>query len=154
MARIGPVSAPNKTQATEASVAEFLQRYPSRVREDCEQLIGIMSRITGCEPVMWGPTIIGFDTYHYTYASGREGDSAALALAPRQGKVVVYLDSSARHAERIATLPTAPGVKGTTGKVCLYLPALAGIDLVVLEQILVDAYAYVKALDGRVPRAE
>ena len=113
-----------------------------------------MRRISGREPVLWGPTIIGFDSYHYRYASGREGDSAALALAPRQGKVVVYLDSAARHAERIAALPKSPGVKVATGKVCLYLPALTGIDLAVLEEILVDSYAYVKSMDGQVPRAE
>jgi len=148
------VSAPNKTQATEASVEEFLQSFPPRVRADCEQVIDIMRRISGREPVLWGPTIIGFDSYHYKYASGREGDSAALALAPRQGKVVVYLDSAARHAERISALPKSPGVKVATGKVCLYLPALTGIDLAVLEEILIDSYAYVKSMDGQVPRAE
>ena len=150
---VGQMSAQNKTRATEASVEEFLGRQPPRVRADCEQLIEIMRRISGHAPVVWGPSIIGFDSYHYTYASGREGDSAALAFAPRQSKIVVYLDSTERHAERIDALATSPGVKVTTGKACLYLPPLAGIDLALLQNILSDSYGHAKAMDPLMHRA-
>ena len=92
-----------------------------------------MTDVTGEHPVMWGPAIVGFGTYHYRYASGREGDAPLAAFAPRAKEHVVYLVSGfdERHAKDVAALGPHRNGKG-----CLYLKSLEGIDLEVLRRLV------------------
>ena len=81
-----------KTKPTQASVKEFLNQIPDEERrEDCFAVAKIMEEITGEKPKMWGPSIVGFGTYHYKYASGREGDWPVAAFSPRKKDLTVYL---------------------------------------------------------------
>lgn len=116
---------------------------------DARTLSDLMRGITGHDPVVWNVATLGFDSYHYRYDSGREGDAHALGFYPRKGKLTIYLmDGTVRHADLLARLG-----KHTTSRVCVYLKRLADIDLAVLEQVLRDSYTYVKAHDGTMHRA-
>ncbi|HEY4267820.1 MAG TPA: DUF1801 domain-containing protein [Galbitalea sp.] len=115
---------------------------------DSRTLIEIMQRISGQPPVMWNVGTIGFDTYHFKYDSGREGDPAAMSFYPRKGKMTVYLlDGTARHADLLARLG-----KHTTSRVCLYIKRLGDVDPAVLEQIVRQSYEYIKSQDGHMHR--
>jgi hypothetical protein len=104
-------------------------------------LIEMMQRISGHEPKLWNVGTIGFDTYHYKYNSGREGDGHVIGFYPRKGKITVYLmDGTARYAELLATLG-----KHTTTGYCVYIKRLSDIELPILEQIVQQSYEYVKA---------
>ena len=116
---------------------------------DCLVLIEMMQRISGHEPKMWNVGTIGFDTYHYKYASGREGDSQTISFYPRKGKITVYLmDGTVRYSELLARLG-----KHTTSRVCVYIKRLSDIELPVLEEIVQQSYEYVKSQDGHMHRA-
>ncbi len=110
--------------------------HPTR-RADAEVLLGLMGRVTGCEPMMWGPTIIGFGRYRYRYESGREGEFLLTGFSPRKANLVVYvLPGYDDIADDLARLG-----KHRIGKSCLYINKLADIDLAVLEQIVSDGVA-------------
>ena len=116
---------------------------------DSQLLIAMMQRISGHEPKLWNVGTIGFDTYHYKYDSGREGDACPLSFYPRKGKITVYLmDGTARYADLLARLG-----KHSTSRVCIYIKRLSDIELPVLEQIVQQSYAYVKSQDGHMHRA-
>ncbi len=121
----------NKTQPTSASVEEFLAGVDARRRGEAETLIAIMKRISGEEPVMWGPSIIGFGTMHYRYASGREGDMPILGFSPRKAKLTIYFDGFDHYADQLAVLG-----KHTSSVSCLYATKLADLDLDVLTTML------------------
>ena len=105
-----------------------------------------MTELTGEEPEMWGPTIVGFGRYHYKYDSGREGDSAAVGFSPRKPATVLYvMGGFPRHDELMGRLG-----KYTTGKSCLYIKRLADIDMAVLERLITESLA---VLDARYPRS-
>jgi hypothetical protein len=117
--------------------------------KDTLTLIEVMQKISGHEPKLWNVATIGFDTYHYKYDSGREGDAQAMGFYPRKDKMTVYLmDGTARHSELLARLG-----KHTTSRVCVYIKRLSDIELPILEQILQDSYEYVKSQDGHMHRA-
>ena len=110
-------------------------------RRDADTLLELMARITGEEPRMWGPSIIGFGSYHYKYASGREGDAPAAGFSPRKAATSVYLpDGIGTYTEQLARLG-----EHKTGVGCLYLKDLAKIDLEVLESIITESYRAVTA---------
>ena len=135
-----------KTKSTAVSVAEFLQtiEHPER-RADGEAVCAMMARITGEEPRMWGPSIIGFGSYHYRYDSGHEGTMCRLGFSPRKAELVLYLLSGADgEAEQLARLG-----KHRTGKSCLYIKRLSDVDTGVLETLIGDALA---DMDRRYPR--
>ena len=112
-------------------------------------LIGMMRRISGHEPKMWNVGTIGFDTYHYKYDSGREGDSQAISFYARKGKITIYLmDGTARYSDLLARLG-----KHTASRVCIYVKRLHDIELPILEQIVQQSYEYVKSHDGHMHRA-
>jgi Domain of unknown function (DU1801) len=119
----------------------YLEKVASPTRRrDSETLVGLMSRITGEEPRLWG-SIVGFGQYHYRYASGREGDAPAAGFAARKSALVVYLaDGVGAHADLLATLGPH-----TTGVGCLYLKSLNDVDLDVLEAVVGRSYATVTA---------
>ena len=116
---------------------------------DTRVLIDIMQRVSGHRPKLWNVGTIGFDTYHFTYDSGREGDAVPMSFYPRKGKMTVYLmDGTARHTALLARLG-----KHTTSRVCVYVNRLSDIELPILEQIVRDSYEYVKSQDGHMHRA-
>lgn len=129
--------AENKTKPTDADVDAFLDAVEShRRREDARRVLTIMREVTDQEPVMWGPSMIGFGTVHYRYDTGREGDMFAVGLSPRKAALTVYLaeDFDGRE-ELLAQLgPHA------TGRACLYLTRLDGVDLDVLRQLIESSY--------------
>ncbi len=126
-------------------MADDVQQYldgvtPAKRRRDAETMLAIMRRATGEEPRLWG-TIVGFGQYHYRYASGREGDTAAAAFAARKAATTVYLvDGVGAHTEALERLGPH-----TTGVGCLYLKDLEAVDLEVLEEIIKTSYASLTA---------
>lgn len=135
----------NKTKPTDLSAAAFIDAIEGgERREDCRTLLAMMSRITGKPAVMWGPSIVGFDTYHYRYESGREGDWAVTGFSPRKGDISVYL--TAGSADQAALLSRLG--RHRMGKACLYIRRLADVDLGVLEQLVAGAVAEVKRRYG------
>ena len=125
-----------KTKMNDKSVAGFITGITDQDRrEDCRQLLGIMKRVTRTQPRMWGDSIVGFGSYHYVYASGREGDWPATAFSPRKQNLTIYIMSGFEvHAALMKRLG-----KFTTGKSCLYVKRLADIDVKVLETLIADS---------------
>ncbi len=130
-----------KTVVTAASVEAFLQTVPSEERRaDAAKLIRLMRQITKSPPKMWGPSIIGFDRYHYVYDTGREGDMCALGFSPRKDALAIYLvDGVSKYAADLARLG-----KATHGKACLYVKRLEDIRLDVLTAMLEKSYRATK----------
>ena len=125
-----------KTVPTHADVLEFVARLDDAQRRDSEQLIDLMHTVSGEPPILWGPAIIGFGTYHYAYASGREGDMPRIAFSPRKGKLVLYItEDAARYTALLARLG-----KHKTSKACIYITKLADVDKAVLKELIVAAY--------------
>jgi len=132
----------------DSAVKDYIASLDEQTVKDSHVLIEMMQRISGHEPTKWNAGTIGFDTYHYKYDSGREGDGLVIGFYPRKGKITVYLmDGTARHAELLARLG-----KHTTTGYCLYIKRLSDIDLPVLEQIVQQSYAYIKSQDGHINR--
>jgi len=130
-----------KTTPTTASVKAFLDAIEDdERRKDCKTLVTMMKRVTGRTPKMWGPSIVGFGTYHYKYASGHEGDSCLVGFASRASAISVYLYPGDQGA---AALFKALGPH-KFGKACLYLKRLAAIKLPVLERLVVRSVAETK----------
>lgn len=125
--------AENKTQATEASVEAFLaQVEPARRAEDARQLAALFAEVTGFEPRMWGPSIIGYGRYHYRYESGREGDFLATGFSPRKSALSLYIMPGYQdYGDMLARLG-----KHKTGKSCLYINRLSDVDQDVLRSLI------------------
>lgn len=134
----GEGMAENKTKPTTVSVAAFIEAITDETRRaDAHALVKLMQNASGEKPKMWGPSIIGFGSYHYTYDSGREGDMPVIAFSPRKAASVLYGLIGFSGAE---TLLAKLG-KNTTGKGCLYIKKLADVDRKVLEAMIVKALA-------------
>ena len=131
----------NKTTATTASVDSFIAQLTQQQQQDARQLCQAMSDITGHPPVMWGPSIIGFDQYHYKYESGRQGDMAAIGFSPRQGKISIYLVDGAPKYQLLLDQLGPHQV----GKACLYVKRLSDIDLSVLRELIAKSVADMQA---------
>lgn len=128
---------PNKTHRTAASVSAFIDKHPKeQMRADSHTLIALMQELTGEEPHMYGPSIIGFGTYHYTYASGHSGSAPLAAFSPRKPELVIYLGAEAQTPELLAKLGKHKATKG-----CLYVKRLADIDLKVLKAMIKKSVA-------------
>lgn len=122
--------AENKTKATGASVDAFLDAVPDpQRRADGKALRTLMERLSGEPARMWGPTIVGFGTYHYVYESGREGDMPRIGFSPRAAELVLY-GGFLRSPDLLARLG-----KHRTGKSCLYIKRLSDVDMDVLEAL-------------------
>lgn len=130
-----------KTKPRTASVKTFLDKNTdAATRADCEVLIKLMKQVTKAEPVMWGPSIVGFGSYHYKYASGREGDAPLAGFSPRKQNLTVYIMAGFdRYPELMAKLG-----KYKTGKSCLYVKRLADIDLKVLKALVTESVRQVR----------
>ena len=130
-----------KTKPTDVSVESHIAAIANEEqRSDAQTLVALLRRVTGQEPVMWGPSMVGFGSYHYKYASGHEGDSALAAFAVRGRELVVYI---APDFEGRDVLLAKLG-KHRTGKVCLYFRRLADVDLNVLETLVTRSIADMK----------
>lgn len=122
-----------KTKPNDGSVQAFLESVDNqRRREDAFVVLDLMKRVTGEEPVLWGPAIIGFGSYHYKYASGREGDWFVAGFSPRKQSLTLYIMGGfSKHGELMTKLG-----KHTTGKGCLYINKLDDLDMGVLEDLV------------------
>jgi hypothetical protein len=137
--------AENKTKPTGESVEEYLaSRGDERQRADGRWLIALLERITGAPATMWGPSIVGFGHYVYTYESGRSGEMPVVGFAIRGREFVLYL--TAESADQRALLAGLGPHR--MGKSCLYVKRLAGLDPGILEQLVVGSVAEVRRRYG------
>ena len=122
-----------KTKPNEQSVTDFLQAVPDeRKREDSFAIMELMKEVTGLEPKMWGDTMIGFGTYHYKYASGREGDWFVTGFSPRKQNLTLYIMSGFDEYDELMKKLG----KYKTGKACLYINKLEDVDLSVMKELI------------------
>jgi hypothetical protein len=130
-----------KTRKTKASVDKFLQGVKNeKRREDARAVLKLMKSVTRKEPKMWGPSIVGFDSYHFKYDSGREGDMPMVGFSPRSTSVVLYIMPGF---ERYDALMKKLG-KHKTGVSCLYINKLEDVDRKVLKELVTESYRYMK----------
>jgi hypothetical protein len=126
----------NKTKPTKVSVAAFIAKVPNEQRRaDSKELVKLFSELTGKPATLWGPTIVGFDSYHYVYESGREGDAPLIGFSPRKADLVIYL----------ATLDDKRLMvklgKHRASVSCLYVKQLDDIDRAVLKTLAIASIA-------------
>ena len=130
-----------KTQVTDQKVEDFVNAIDDdRRKQDALDLIDLMADVTGEPPLMWGPSIIGFGSYHFKYESGREGDFMTCGFSPRKGKHSIYIMASF---DQFPELMERLG-KYTTGKSCLYIKKLEDVDRGVLRQLVEESVDYIK----------
>ncbi|WP_308409778.1 DUF1801 domain-containing protein [Zhihengliuella halotolerans] len=128
-----------QTVPTEVDPRSFVAAVEHPVRRaDAEVLLELFADVTGQEPVMWGPSIIGFGAYHYRYASGREGDAPAVGFSPRKSNLALYV---LMPGERCAGFLARLG-KHKRSVACLYVNKLADIDIDVLRELMAESYQY------------
>jgi Domain of unknown function (DU1801) len=136
-----------KTQPTDASIDAYIaSRATESQAADCRTLMALLAKLTGEQARMWGPSIVGFSSYRYTYESGRSGESCATGFAIRGKDLVIYLVA---ESDDQASLLGRLG-KHKMGKACLYVERLADLDLAVLEQLVANS---LQALRLRYPQA-
>ncbi|GAB2610524.1 hypothetical protein GCM10027035_03480 [Emticicia sediminis] len=123
----------NKTTETNASISDFINQITDEIkRKDGFRLVEIFQNQTNLEPKMWGPSIIGFGSYHYKYASGHEGDAPLVAFSPRATAISLYLYLPAEQRENLLQKLG----KTKSGKGCIYVKKLADINLDVLNELI------------------
>ena len=133
--------AENKTKATGASVTAFINSIDDKQkRADARKVAAMMRKATGKRAKLWGPSIVGYGTYHYKYASGREGDFLMTGFSPRKQALTVYVIPGFEHFE---TLMNKLG-KYKTGKSCLYIKRLSDVDEKLLEQLINRSVKYMR----------
>lgn len=141
--------AKNKTNETTKSVKGFIDGVDNETkRDDSRELISMLQDITGFEPKMWGPTIVGFGSYHYKYDSGHEGDAPLIGFSPRKDSLVLYL---------MQDFPKKEALLKKLGKhklsvACIYVKKLADIDMAVLKEMCVLAFEKALATHHHVSR--
>jgi hypothetical protein len=130
--------AENKTKPTKQNVAAFIDSLtdPAK-RAEAKALIKLMHSATGEKPKMWGPSIVGFGSYHYKYDSGREGDMPLIGFSPRKAATVLYNMTGSSGSEALL----AKLGRHTTGKGCLYIKRLSDVDQKVLEALAAKSIA-------------
>ena len=132
--------AKNKTTETEVKVSEFIESFVEndQKKADTYKLIDLMTEWSGFQPKMWGPTIIGFGSYHYKYASGHEGNAPMLGFSPRKAQFSLYVYSITKKSD--ALLKDLGKLK--MGKACIYFKKLSDIDVDVVEKLSRETIAY------------
>lgn len=132
-----------KTKQTDHSVLAFIEEVDSlSKREDAYRLLDIFTEATGYEAKMWGPSIIGFGSYHYKYATGHEGDAPLAGFSPRKAKISLYFATG--DPEREALLQRLG--KHTAGKACVYINKVADIDIKVLQELIKQSVAFLQEM--------
>jgi len=135
--------AKNKTAETLQSVDEFIKAVADETKEnDSYSIIELMQKQTGFEPKMWGPSIIGFGSYHYKYESGHEGDAPLIAFSPRATAIVLYLSGNFDKREELLLKLG----KHKTTKGCVYIKKLADINMNILAEMIAASIAHIKQL--------
>jgi len=138
--------AENKTKPTDISIDDYIaSRANARQKADCRELMALFKRVTRQTPRMWGPSIVGYGSYRYTYESGRTGEAPLAGFAIRGRELVVYLSTEGQEQK---SLLCKLG-KHKMGKVCLYIKQLADLDKSVLEKLVVGSIAEVMRRHGR-----
>ena len=133
--------ADNQTIPTKVSVDRFLDKVDDESKRDsCYELAALMSQQTGFKPVMWGPAIVGFGSYHYKYDSGREGDAPFVAFSPRKAAIVLYF--SMEPDKRTAFLKKFGKHKLSGG--CIYVKKMEDIDEAILNKMIAESVKYLK----------
>jgi hypothetical protein len=137
--------AENKTKPTDASVAAYIaSRASDQQHADCRKLMTLLKRVTRRPPKMWGPSIVGYGRYRYTYESGRTGEAPVAGFAIRGREIVIYLlAEGATQRDLLSRLG-----KHRMGKVCLYFTRLADLDFSVLEKLVTNSVAEVRRRHG------
>lgn len=137
--------AASMTVETDSDVDAFIERVANaEQREDARTLVKLLGRLSGHAPKMWGPTMIGFGTYHYRYDSGREGDAMRIGFSPRKPETVIYVLGYPGQEAQLTRLG-----KHKVGKSCLYIKRLSDVDMGVLGEICAASLA---DMDERYPR--
>lgn len=132
-----------KTKETDRSVIEFIENVDNpKKREDAYKLLDIFTESTGLEAKMWGPSIIGFGTYHYKYESGHEGDAPLVGFSPRKAKISLYFAPGDTRREELLN----KFGKHTTGKACVYINKVADIHVDVLKTLINQSVTYLKEM--------
>lgn len=136
--------ATNKTQPTQVSVEEFIRNSDPKKIDDSLQLVNIMEKLSGEKATMWGPSIVGFGTYHYRYNSGHEGEMCKIGFSPRKSAFSLYI----LHADdsKHELLPQLG--KFSMGKSCIYFKKLSDLHLDILEKMIIQSLQKTKALYG------
>ena len=138
-----------KTKPSDMNVDALLDAIPDETRRrDCRSIAKLMEKLTGSRPQLWGTSIVGFGTYHYRYASGREGDWFITGFAPRKNDLTLYILSGFT---RFEDLMSRLG-RHKTGKSCLYIRRLEDIDMKVLEELIRESVQYVRQNNPSSPR--
>jgi len=133
--------AKNKTTETKNSVTEYLNKISDeKKRKDSAGIIKVFKKVSGLEPKMWGPGIVGFGSYHYKYDSGHEGDAPLVALASRASAITLYLPANFDKREELLL----KFGKHKTGKGCIYVKKLEDIDTGILSKMVKNAIEYKK----------
>jgi len=130
-----------KTKLNDASVTDFLNAIEDEEkRKDCFEIVKIMKQASKAEPRMWGPSIVGFGSYHYKYASGREADWMLVGFSPRKQNLTLYImPGFARYGELLKKLG-----KYSTGSSCLYIKRLGDVDRKVLKELVSESVKVMK----------
>jgi hypothetical protein len=132
-----------KTKENDNSVIEFIENVDSpKKRDDAYRLLDIFTETTGYPAKMWGPSIIGFGSYHYKYDSGHEGDAPLVGFSPRKAKISLYFATGDTERE---TLLQEFG-KHTSGKACVYINKVADIDVDVLKALINQSVKFLQEL--------
>lgn len=134
--------AKTKTAHTEVKVPDFINSYVDndQKKADSFRLVELMREWSGFEPAMWGPTIIGFGSYHYKYASGHEGDAPIIGFSPRKAAFSLYVFSPTEQSEKIV----GDLGKFKMSKACIYVKKLSDIDVSVLSKLCKESIAYIE----------
>lgn len=134
--------AKNKTQITEVKVEDFIESFANteQKKQDSFELIKLMKKATGFEPKMWGPSIIGFGSYHYKYDSGHEGDASLLGFSPRKAAISLYVYTGLEKHEYLLTNLG----KFKKGKACIYVNKLKDINIDELKKLMEETLKYMK----------
>ena len=135
--------ADNKTKATEIDPISFVGAVePAKKKVDAEALLNLFNKVTGLEPKMWGPSIIGYGRYHYKYESGREGEFMLTGFSPRKQNLSIYIIPGYRFGDMEDKLSRLG--KHKLGKSCLYINKLDDVNLDVLTEIILDGLTYMR----------
>jgi Domain of unknown function (DU1801) len=135
--------AKNKTTETSISVTYFINTVKDEAKKrDSFNLIELIKKETGREPKMWGPSIVGFDSYHYKYDSGHEGDSPIVAFSPRASAITLYLSW---HFEKRDELLEKLG-KHKTNKGCIYIKNLESINIEILQKMIINHIKHIREM--------
>ncbi|MCY1516716.1 hypothetical protein D9M68_513650 [compost metagenome] len=139
--------AKNKTAETEVNVNDFIHTFADTDQKvkDSFELIALMSKVSGYEPKMWGPSIIGFGSYHYKYTSGHEGDAPLLGFSPRKAAISLYVHSGIKeqepYLERLGKYKIA--------KACIYIKKLSDINQDALIELMKSSVNYITSKYGK-----